>query len=252
MKFMHVTGTKVLFCIHTTRVKDYAAYAAEVPGVNDDWKKQMREGSPVSDKADDPVVGVSWDDAQTFCAWLNKKEGRIYRLPTDREWSFAVGIGNDEKATKDSTPDSLSRKIPDVFPWGNQWPPPKGAGNYADTTCKEKFPTLEIIAGYTDGYPTTSPVMSFKPNKFGLYDMGGNVWQWCEDWHNMAKTDRVLRGGSWFDHERGNLPSSARFRGAPGLRVSHYGFRVVVEADARPSALAPPPQTVAAPPPRPR
>ncbi|HEY2574351.1 MAG TPA: SUMF1/EgtB/PvdO family nonheme iron enzyme, partial [Verrucomicrobiaceae bacterium] len=228
MKFKHVTGTKVLFCIHTTRVKDYAAYAAAVDGVKNDWKSQMCDGIPVSRGDDYPVVGVNWDDANAFCAWLSKKEGHTYRLPTDREWSFAVGIGLKEKVTKDTTPESLNGKVPNVFPWGSQWPPQKGAGNFSDTTCKEKFPAREIIAGYMDGFATTAPVMSFKPNTLGLYDMGGNVWQWCEDWINGERKDRVLRGGSWTSHEHSYLLSSTRHHLKPMIRSDGDGFRVVV------------------------
>ena len=72
-----VTGTKVLFCIHETRHKDYAAFAAEVPGVNGLWKTQTRDGIPIGDKDDHPVVCVSWDDANAFCAWLTRK-GRTH------------------------------------------------------------------------------------------------------------------------------------------------------------------------------
>ncbi len=230
MKFVHVPGTKVFFCIHPTRVKDYAAYATENPAADGAWKTRIRDNIPVSEKDDDPVVGVSWDDANAFCAWLSKKEGKTYRLPTDHEWSIAVGIGAMEKVTKDTTPEMLSDKTLNNFPWGNQWPPPKGAGNYADTSCKEKFPGQEILVGYTDGFATTSPVMSFKANKFGLYDMGGNVWQWCEDWFNTSQKDRVLRGGTWSKYfERNNLLSSHRNHNTPDGRYNDFGFRCVVE-----------------------
>ena len=228
MKFAPVPGIEALFCIHTTRVKDYAAYAAENPGANSSWKIQKRDGIPISNNGDDPVVGVNWDDANAFCAWLGKKDGFVYRLPTDREWSFAAGVGLDEKATKETAPESLHQKLQNIFPWGSQWPPPAGAGNFADLSCKEKFPAQEIIAGYADGYATTSPVMSFKPNKLGLYDMSGNVWQWCNDWWNAAKEDRVLRGGSWSNYERGSLLSSNRGHNPPMSRSYVYGFRCVV------------------------
>ena len=103
------------------------------------------------------MTKVSWEDAQKFCAWLSKKEGKTYRLPTDREWSFAAGIGRDERVTKDTTPESLSTKATNVFPWGNQWPPPKGAGNFCDQSTKAKAPRAAsaYLDGYYDGFPTT-------------------------------------------------------------------------------------------------
>jgi formylglycine-generating enzyme required for sulfatase activity len=86
MKFVPVPGTKGHFCIHETRYKDYAAFVAETPGVDGAWKSQSSDGYTATDRADEhPVWKVSWDDAQGFCAWLSKKEGRAYRLPTDKE-----------------------------------------------------------------------------------------------------------------------------------------------------------------------
>ena len=102
MKFVQVQGTKVQFCIWETRVKDYAAYSAANEGVDGSWKKPSRvRGKPFKQADTHPVVNVSWNDAQTFCEWLTKKElaeGKIkerqkYRLPTDAEWSVAVGLG---------------------------------------------------------------------------------------------------------------------------------------------------------------
>ena len=113
------------------------------------------------DKDDHPVVGVSWVDAQAFCGWLSKKEGKTYRLPTDQEWSIAVGLGRHEKSDKGTTPIMFSGKVAE-FPWGGTYPPRTNdkAGNYADTSLKDKLPTLTVIEGYTDGFPTTAPVMS--------------------------------------------------------------------------------------------
>ena len=211
MPFVPVSGTDVQFCIWETRVKDYAEYAAANSGVDASWKKPSVLGISISQETTHPVVNVSWEDANAFCAWLTKKElaaGKItanqrYRLPTDVEWSVAVGLGRETG----STPEAKDMGVKDVYPWGKEWPPPKGAGNYADTACKLEFGPkykaktgndLTVIEGYTDGFAYTSPVGSFAANKDGLHDMGGNVWEWCEDWYDpAAKAYRVLRGASW-------------------------------------------------------
>ena len=120
------------------------------------------------------------------------------------------------------------------FPSGSGFPPPNAkVGNYADSAFHEKFPTDKWIEGYTDGYATTAPVGSFEPNVYGIYDMGGNVWEWCEDLHDSRVTERVLRGASWSNHDRGHLLSSFRNHQAPGLRDSRNGFRCVVGPSAR-------------------
>ncbi len=230
MKFVSVPGTKVSFCIHETRKADYAAYAAENSGVDGSWKNQSKDGFPAGADDTHPVVGVCWADAKMFCEWVSKKEGQTYRLPTDREWSYAVGIARSEK--KDSTPDSLNGKITDEFAWGSKWPPTKSAGNFADTAYKKKFPAAECIENYTDGFISTSPVMSFQPNKLGLYDMAGNVWEWCDDWYSPAKVDRVSRGGSWTSRTQGSLLSSSRDHTPPSRRDASFGFRVVLEQKA--------------------
>lgn len=231
MKFVAIPGTKVLMCIHETRYKDYAAYAAEAPGVNEAWRNQTHDGFVITDGAEHPVVYVSWDDAQAFCNWLSKKEGKPYRLPTDQEWSYAVGIGKAEKTSNDTTPEMLQQKVPNEFPWGSMWPPPNNTGNFSDASRKDKAPRVDaqyIDGGYFDGFPTTSPVMSFKPNKLGLYDLGGNIWEWCDDWYNAAKTQRVLRGGSWDGRGLAGLLSSGRAYGAPTDRHINRGFRCVI------------------------
>jgi serine/threonine protein kinase len=214
MKFVPVPGTDVQFCIWETRVKDYAAANA---GVDEGWKKP---GFKQEDTH--PVVKVSWNEAQAFCEWLTKKEmaagnikaGQKYRLPTDAEWSVAVGLGKE----KGNTPKEKSRGIKDVYPWGNQWPPPKAAGNYYGESLN------------ADNFDYTSPVGSFAANKLGLHDMGGNVWEWCEDRYDpAAKSDRVLRGACWGGSYPGDLLSSRRgLYGAPGVRGGGVGFRCVL------------------------
>jgi len=234
MKFLPVKGTDALFCIHEVRYKDYAAYAAENQGVDGGWKDQTIDGHAITERNEDhPVIKVSWDDAQKFCAWLSKKEGKLYRLPTDEEWSYAAGIGREEKRKKGALPFQVPQ-VPDTYPWDDSFPPmtKNKPGNYSDASLKAKAPRpdgkADNAADYNDGFPTTAPVMSFKPNKFGLYDLGGNVWEWCEDWYDNAHQDRELRGASWHDYNSSFLLSSYRLHGPGGGRHGDHGFRCVL------------------------
>jgi formylglycine-generating enzyme required for sulfatase activity/tRNA A-37 threonylcarbamoyl transferase component Bud32 len=252
MKFVPVPGTAALFSVWDVRVADYAAFA-RVNKVDGAWATQQKDGVPVSREPEYPVVGVSWEDANAFCKWLTEKEsaegklpkGFKYRLPTDAEWSLAAGLANETGAT----PAEKSGKNGVDFPWGIGYPPTGKVGNYADEAFHAKFPNTKggdaddpeaekdpkaknWIVGYTDGFATTSPVGSFPANAYGLYDMGGNVWQWCEDWFDKAQKDRVLRGASWSSHDRGTLLSSCRNHYTPTPRNYNHGFRVVVGASA--------------------
>jgi len=231
MKFVPVPGTEVLFCIHETRYRDYAAYAAEAEGVGEAWRTQS--SIPKDRLKDHPVVRVSWEDAQAFCAWLSEKERRTYRLPTDREWSVAAGLGGLERPTSADTPETLSGRIAGHYPWGREWPPPTGAGNFGDESQRKRISKANALylEGYDDGFPTTAPVMSFAPNEQGLFDLGGNVWEWCEDWYNEAQDARVMRGVSFYGHARVTLRSSYRLAAAPASRIDDRGFRVVLVAD---------------------
>jgi formylglycine-generating enzyme required for sulfatase activity/serine/threonine protein kinase len=246
MKFVPVPGTQVLFSVWDTRVQDYSAYAG-AKKADDSWTKQEKAGVPAGRELNHPVVGVSWEDAQGFCQWLTEKEtaegklpkGLKYRLPTDEEWSWAVGLPSELGAT----PAEKSLKNSVEFPWGKEYPPRGKVGNYADEAFHAKFPPKEDakddwnknrwIEGYTDGYATTSPVGSFPANAYGFYDMGGNVWQWCEDWFDASHKDRVLRGASWNYYDRFSLLSSIRNQNVPGYRSGSVGFRCVVGVSAR-------------------
>ncbi|HEY3897367.1 MAG TPA: SUMF1/EgtB/PvdO family nonheme iron enzyme [Chthoniobacter sp.] len=228
MKFVPVPGTKVLFCIHDTTNGNYRQFAKDNLGGDKSWMDAGKIGDvPVSSGEDHPVVCVSWMDAVGFCGWLSVKESRTYRLPTDHEWSVAVGIGDQEDSA--ATPASKSGKIKDVYPWGRRWPPPAGAGNFADSEYQKKAPKEPAIEGYTDGYATTSPVMTFPPNSLGLYDMSGNVWQFCQDLMNPEHRTRVKRGGGWNVAARERLWSSFRGEERQDERV-HWatGFRCVL------------------------
>jgi formylglycine-generating enzyme required for sulfatase activity/uncharacterized caspase-like protein len=227
----------MLFSVWETRVGDFGAYAAANEGVNTEWKNPG-----FTQEATHPVVNVSWTDSKKFCEWLTekeRKEGRIgkeqeYRLPTDEEWSWAVGIGEaEEKAGSKRTPAEKHEKIgleshPQAFPWGKDWPPPKGAGNYADESAKRDIPTITVIDGYHDGFARTSPVGSFEATSPGLYDLGGNVWEWCEDFHDGESGTRVLRGGSWNFAAPRFLLSSYRNAFTPEGRDFSCGFRVLL------------------------
>ena len=212
MRFVPVPGTNVLFSVWETRVKDYQAFC---DATGRSWEKPRFQ-----QPADHPAVNVSSEDAKAFCEWLSEKEGKRYRLPTDHEWSCAVGIGDRENAN--ATPKSKDMKIADVFPWGEQWPPPDDAGNYFGEECKTAAGLVElkaagydvsswpVIEGFNDGKVFTAAAGSFRPNGLGIYDLGGNVWEWCQDEYEPGSASRVLRGGSWSGNNRvGVLSSSA-------------------------------------------
>jgi formylglycine-generating enzyme required for sulfatase activity len=213
MKFVPVKGTDVQFSIWETRVKDYAAYAAADAAEYAYWK------NPGFTQADThPVVEVRWEDAQAFCEWLTKKEmaegkikaGQKYRLPTDAEWSVAVGLGIETG----NSPKEKNEGVRDVYPWGKELPPLKGAGNYGES--------LNV-----DSYEYTSPVGSFGANAHGIHDLGGNVLELCEDWYDPDyEKKRVVRGGSW---RSGYAVRSSRRSGySPVVSFNYIGFRCVL------------------------
>jgi len=248
MKFAPVAvsgGKTVLFSVWETRVKDYAAYAGGQAGVNEGWKDLIYRGQKVSPTEDCPVAAVSWEDANGFCKWLTTHDralGNItarqrYRLPTDEEWSWAVGIGEEEEeALRGRSPKDKDSKV-GAYPWGTLKYPPlddkgKPLGNYADSELKKVFPELTSISGYSDGYALTAPVATYPAGTHGLYDMGGNVWEWCEDWYDPAeKKSRVVRGASWLNSAGVHLLSSFRSHGVPGVRDNAVGFRCLLVED---------------------
>ena len=263
MEFVPVPGVNGAVGVWKTRVADFQAYANGAPyeqvgGVHLRRAEPMDKGGfTVVDKldlsanwkapgfkqgSDHPVVGVSWKEARAFCDWLTERErrdGKIkptqsYRLPTDAEWTVIVGIGK--------------------FPWGDEWPPTKRAGNYFDTSGAEYTPGLGSPVPRDDGFAFTSPVDDFEANAFGLHDVGGNAWEFCEDEYRPALNDeearkevasllderaidgtplRVVRGGSWATRLPLMMRSSYRGRVPATFRDNQTGFRVVLGSNAK-------------------
>lgn len=216
MPFVPVPGTAGWFCIWETRVKDYRNYAETNSTLDSSWRAPgfVQEDTHA-------VVRVSWTEAQAFCRWLTEKEreeGLIkpmysYRLPKDWEWSVAVGLVENPV----DTPAYKDERIRETYPWGHQWPPSYRSANYDSSLG-------------VDTFPRTSPVGSFVANQHGLYDLGGNVSEWCEDEYSPGFGDRVLRGAAWSDANRATLLSSCRFHDSSRDRYNNYGFRCVLSA----------------------
>jgi formylglycine-generating enzyme required for sulfatase activity len=244
MKFVTVPITggptdqqRVLFSIWETRVRDYEPFGVET--------KRGYQQPNYPQGPTHPAVNVRWDEAQAFCEWLTERErkaGKLnatqrYRLPTDHEWSCAVGLGDREDPAM--LPADKSDKFPDTFPWGNTWPPPKDAGNYSgeEAVGHSVFAQQRTMAGWRDDFPTSAPVGSFAANRFGLFDLGGNAGEWCEDCFDAKQERRVLRGTTFATEQRSYLLSSKRSGDLLKTRGNSYGFRVVLAPAPAPAKL---------------
>lgn len=182
--------------------------------INDEWKQQPERNwqSPGFAQSDDqPVVCISWRDAQAYIAWLSQKTGKLYRLPTEAEWEYAARAGTQTR-----------------YWWGDDI----GNNNAVCSGCGSQWNGKQ-----------TAPIGSFKANTFGLHDTAGNVWEWVQDcWHENytnAPADgsawleadggdcshRVIRGGSWiFDPQ--DLRSADRFSIGSEGAIDNIGFRI--------------------------
>jgi hypothetical protein len=207
LPFVAIPGFQTLVCAWPVRVRDYRLYCEEK---SLEFPDQKHATNPTH-----PVVNVTWHECIDFCVWLTAKErasglmgaDQFYRMLTDLEWSASVGLPNESEPT----PADRSKKLPG-YPWGPTYPPPKGAGNYD--------PSLKA-----DDFDFTSPVDAFAPNALGIYDLSGNVWEWCMDNFNASRTYHTLRGGAW-DLNGSGLMSSARNANDPNVKSSCVGFRI--------------------------
>ena len=211
-----------------------------------DWEQP---GFPQTDEH--PVTCVSWNDATAFCRWLSQKENLSYRLPTEAEWEYACRAGVRSPYCGGDSPD-------DVYTYGN----------VADAALYAKHPqdvirqrVVSLEPGQGDGHVFTAPVGSFSPNAWGLFDMHGNVWEWCQDKYSDriykemnqlaikrgSRSEpepipdpqgpdttpqhehgdwRSMRGGSWYTGPLQSRSSVRAFAGASDA-FSYIGFRVV-------------------------
>jgi formylglycine-generating enzyme required for sulfatase activity len=179
-----------------------------------DWRHPRGADSGLDGLGDHPVVHVSWNDAQAYCAWAGR------RLPTEAEWEMA-SRGGLEGAR---------------FPWGSGL---LDDGTWRCNIWQGTFPTANTMA---DGYLTTAPVRSYQPNGLGLWQTVGNVWEWCADWFSATYyevsetsdplgpadgTARVMRGGSFLCHESycNRYRNAARTSNTPDSSMANAGFR---------------------------
>jgi len=209
-----------------TRAVAAAPWWRQVEG--GDWSHPFGPQSDLTDLGDHPVVHLSWNDAQAFCAWAG------VRLATEAEWERAARGGLDGAR----------------YPWGDEFAP---GGTTMCNIFEGEFPISNTAA---DGYVGTAPVDAFAPNGFGLHHMAGNVWEWCADWfsprHSAAAaanptgpstgSQRVMRGGSYLCHDSycDRYRVVARTSNEPDSSTGNLGFRVVADAVRRNSSVVDP------------
>ncbi|PWS46720.1 serine/threonine protein phosphatase [Streptomyces sp. FT05W] len=182
------------------------------------WDAPEGPGSGIEDRGDHPVVHVSWNDARAYSRWAGA------RLPTEAEWEYAARGGLEQAR----------------YPWGDELTP---GGEHRCNIWQGRFPTRNTAE---DGYAGTAPADAYQPNGFGLYNMAGNVWEWCQDWWSTthpagrrsdprgpgAGDAKVMRGGSYLCHRSycNRYRVAARTRNTPDSTTGNLGFRCVRSA----------------------
>lgn len=219
MEFIPLAGSAGLMGMTETRVQDYEAWLKDSGRT---WEKKP----PFLLGATHAAVGLSWDDATAFCEWLTLKdraaklipEGARYRLPTDLEWSLAVGL-KDEPGTDPAQRSGTATAL--HFPWSAEGVfPPQPLSTNLDASR---------IPGYSDTFSYTSPVLNESANALGIHGLSGNAAEWCADVWPGSPDERVLRGGSWLSYDRAQLLSSYRQHAPKDTPNAGFGFRVFLD-----------------------
>jgi formylglycine-generating enzyme required for sulfatase activity len=203
-------------CQHSVTVDHFAIGQYEVTQA--DWKEVMgTDPSRFKDCPDCPVESVSWNDVQEFIKTANQKYGHKYRLPTEAEWEYAARGGKKSQGYKYAGTNETSS----LYLYAN----------FCDSKCTVSW----ADKNQTDGYENTAPVGRFRANELGIYDMSGNVWEWCSDeWapypgcsepKEVERSVRVLRGGSWNYYDV-YCRVAYRFRSNDSSRFNFLGFRL--------------------------
>jgi formylglycine-generating enzyme required for sulfatase activity len=210
---------------------NYSFYMGKYEVTQAQWQAVMGDNpSTFKDCGNCPVEQVSWIDTQKFLERLNgMNDGYTYRLPTEAEWEYACRAG--------TTGDYAGTL--DAMAWyGNN-----SGQHYLDATGIWRADKSNYVKRLDDNGNQTHPVGTKQPNAYGLYDMHGNVWEWCQDWYHDSydgaptdtsawlsggeQKDRVNRGGSWISTRNGYLRSAGRTHSASDIRTYVIGFRVV-------------------------